>query len=284
MKKTFHKVKNYLLESELRISIFALLVVFLVIVLISLQYYGDPEFLEGILVEAHGMILDLVIIGVFILWLNLLRDKKERLRRYQEEIDDYREWTSDEASHRIAGNIKRLNKGGITNLFLSLCYMRKADLRNANLAHSSMHQVDLGESKLRETNLSHANLDTAFLGKSDLRNAVLDNANLTRARLHYAKAHGASFKNTNLSKADMSGGSFRSADFKGADFQKTKLVGADFSGADLRDTKNLAAESLLEASHLGYALLDKNIEDVIREQKPNLLKGYHPKKQAEPAH
>jgi hypothetical protein len=135
------------------------------------------------------MILDVLVIGIFILWLNLLRDRRERARRYQEEIDDYREWLSEEAAHRIAGGVRRLNAVGVCCVVLSRCYVRKADLRNVDLRGSPMHKIDLGESRLREANLTKANLDTAFLGHSDLRNAVFAGAVLTRARLLHVNAN-----------------------------------------------------------------------------------------------
>ena len=51
--------------------------------------YSESGFLEGILIEAHGMVLDILVIGVFILILNRLGQKQLDIRRYEEEIDDF---------------------------------------------------------------------------------------------------------------------------------------------------------------------------------------------------
>jgi hypothetical protein len=59
-------------------------------------------------------------------------------RRYQEEIDDLREWGCDEAAHRIADNIKRLNRSGITNIRLERCRLVRANLERVNLREADL--------------------------------------------------------------------------------------------------------------------------------------------------
>ena len=266
--------RDFLLGGELRIAALALGLGAIVVVLSSWDRYKDPAFREAILAEAHGMLFDILVIGMFILWLNLLRDRRERSRRFQEEIDDYREWASDEAAHRIAGNVRRLNALGVEAPVLSRCYLRKTDLRNAKLRGAPMHRVDLGESRLRGADLSGANLDTAFVGHSDLRNTIFDNALLVRARLIYVNANNASFRNADLRKADLRHGHFRSANFRGAKLDGTIFLGADLAGADIRNCPGLTADALLQARNLGYAKLDPDLEVAIRGRNPALLDSY----------
>lgn len=274
MRRRLAELREWVLASELRIGALALVAAIVLVGALSWDRYWSPDFREGILVEAHGMILDVLVIGIFILWLNLLRDRRERARRYQEEIDDYREWRSDEAAHRIAGGIRRLNALGVSDVTLSRCYVRKADLREAHLRGSPMHKIDLGESRLRGADLTNANLDTAFLGHSDLRNAVFAGAVLKRARLLHVNANNASFEGADLSKADLRHGRFRSTNFRGAVLERTVLTGADLAGADLRGSMGLTSEALLSASNLGYARLDPDIEAAVRAVRPELLDSY----------
>ena len=266
--------REWVLASELRIAAFALVAVTVIVGVVSRPRYSSSSFREGILTEAHGMILDVLVIGIFILWLNLLRDRRERARRYQDEIDDYREWRSDEAAHRIAGGIRRLNAMGVSAVVLSRCYVRKADLRDAQLRGAPMHKIDLGESRLRGADLARANLDTAFLGHSDLRNASFDGARLRRARLLHVNANNCSFRDADLSKADLRHGKFRSAIFCGALLERTIFLGADLAGADFRGCEGLTVDALLAAANLGYAKLDTDMEIAVREIRPHLLDSY----------
>ncbi|BEE18512.1 MULTISPECIES: pentapeptide repeat-containing protein [Aeromonas] len=271
-KRAFHEAT----KTEIRIAISVLIIATFVIICISHTHYSKPDFLEGILVESHGMLLDILVIGVFILWLNSHRLKTDRIERFLEEIDDFREWESQEASQRISGNIKRLNLSGVTKITLSRCYLRAADLRSVNLSHSPMHRVDLGKSRLRHARLDYVDLDTAFLGMCDLRATSFISANLERVRFFFARANGAIFTKANLRKADMKHGQFRNADFKECNFSEAKLTGADMAGADFRGATNLSIEELLKTKSLGYALFDVSIEKEILEKAPDLLRHYKP--------
>src|SRR5437879_4994356 len=138
LRRQLSRVGAFIVGSELRIAAFTASLLAVVVVLLSWYRYSDPGFVDNVLAGVHGTVIDILVIGLFILWLNRVRDLRERARRYHEEIDDYREWQSDEAAHRIAGGIRRLNSLGVSRIVLSRCYVRKTDLRGAHLAGSPM--------------------------------------------------------------------------------------------------------------------------------------------------
>jgi len=170
---------------------FGIAVVVAVIVIgASWQYWTTDfrEFLKNVAVEAHGMVFDLIVIGWLILWLNKRAERRMDIRRYKEEIDDYRNWKQEEASHRIAGIIKRLNKNGVTQINLSKCFLKGADLIGANLSNANLCLANLSKANLRKANLLSADLlsadlSDAVLYRADLRNANLSNADLRGAIL-----------------------------------------------------------------------------------------------------
>ncbi len=259
------------LKSEVRIATLALALATLGVVAVSWDKYSSADFIDGIRVEAHGMLLDIVVIGIFILWLNLKRQESERLLRYEEEIDDFREWKSEEASYRIAGRIRRLNAAGRESAFLSRCHLRRAILPGIRLSNTPMHQVDLGEANLRSATLDHVNLDTAFLGYSDLRGARITRSNLVRARLVHCKADGASFRGSNLRKAAFNGARLRGSDFRECDLTDSIFDGADLGGADLRDAKGLTAAALSRSHSLSYTRFDAELLAALKALCPDLL-------------
>ena len=190
---------------------------------------------EGLLIETFGMLLDVLVIGIIILWLNEIRDKKRRkeleIQRYQEEIDDFRGWDEKEATFRIVGNIRRLNKRGVTYINLIECYLMNARLNEANLK-----RADLRNAKLQEALLGGANLQTAYLRGANLE--------------------GASLVFTNLQGADL----------LNAKLQKAWLMRTNLSG-----TKNLNVEQLSKVLTLYEAKLDSELEAEIKEKFPHLL-------------
>lgn len=215
-------------------------------------YDYDQDFGENILVEAHGMLFDILVIGIFILWLNKQGEKHLEITRYQEEIDDFRGWESDEASHRIKGNITRLNRNGVTNIDLFGCFLAGANLVSATL--------------------SSARLTDATLTNADLTFADLSSANLTRADLSGARLTRADLSNATLTNADLSGATLVGVNLTGADLSGARLSGAVMFDVVLRGVQFLTVEQLCEAETLHRLIgLVPDLMEQIKEQCPHLL-------------
>jgi uncharacterized protein YjbI with pentapeptide repeats len=110
-----------------------------------------------------------------------LGEKRLLIQRYEDEINDFRDWDSDEASHRIAGNVRRINQlrkipSNLGNVYLVDAYLPGADLRSAYI----------GKSNLQGTYLHNAQLQRAYLGTTQLQDATLSYADLSDADLNGA--------------------------------------------------------------------------------------------------
>ncbi len=143
---------------------------------------------DDILVEANGMVFDLLVFGVLLSVYESLRQKRDKIERLKEEIDDYRHWDEKEATFRIIGAVKRLNKLGISEINLAGCFLRKVRCFEINLSKATLENANLSKailvfSNLSRANLSKANLSGAALMICDLSNANLSNANLSGAKL-----------------------------------------------------------------------------------------------------
>ena len=187
----------------------------------------EHDFLENILIEAHGMWFDIVILGAILTWYEKATDKRNDIKRLEEEIDDYRNWKEAEATYRIIGCIKRLNRLNVTALKLHGCF-----LKNANL----VERVNLTSSEIWESNLEDARLHGAYL--IDCR---FNGSNLKSTKFDYAT----------LKEADFHGSCLRKASFKGA-----WLNSAIFNRADLRDV-NFQYANIDEATEFDEAIVGR---------------------------
>ncbi len=243
-----------------------------VVVPISLPFYlNDPwNFLENIAAEAHGMVFDLLVIGWFMLWLNRLAERRLRTSRYLEEIDDYLGWHSPEATHRIVGNIRRLNRNGIRTGFklteaflkganLSGAFLEESDLWGANLRTAQLHGTRLNGSNLAGADLQQADLTGAVLAEADLRGANLTEADLERAFLEKADLRGATFTGADLQFASLPHARLTRARFVGANLRGAHLEGADLTGADFGGA-TLHGASLDEAVLKGASFANADLE------------------------
>lgn len=227
-----------------------------IVVPISIPFYqkSAPDFWGNIVAEAHGVLFDLIIIGWFLFWVNRVGERRIRFTRYREEIEDYLGWNSPEATLRIVGNIRRLNRGGITSGFrLTEAHLEGAKLGGAEMAGTDLWGAHLERAGLRETNLNGSNIAGAVLDGADLAHALLRKVDLRGASMNEAD-----LERVDLIEADLRGASLLSADLQyavlhGVDLRRARLGGANLRGANL-DRANLEGANLEHASLRGASL------------------------------
>jgi hypothetical protein len=228
-------------------------------------------YLKNLIIEAHGILFDIAILGILLFWINKNGDRQKRIRKYLEEIEDIRFWHSAEASYKILGNVKRLGREKIHKLDLHNCFLRNINLSHLNLTFSNLNYSNLSlssfiESNLMNTQLNHANLENSNLNKTNFKGASLNGALLTNAkgiRTHFA--------NANLIKVN-----FSNAFFIDANFHNTDLSGADFNNAsfympDFSNAKGLTAEQLSKVKVILNPKMDELIFKEIQENFPQIL-------------
>jgi len=263
----------HIVEKPLLTSAVVLLFVSITVIGFSLPYYlaDFGGFWPQILAEAHGMIFDIAVIGILLFWLNQNGERRQRIRTYKDEIDDFRLWESEEAAFRTVGNIKRLNRHRINEINLVNCYLAKTNLNYVNLKGSNLNSANLCNSSLIETNLENTRFNQTNL----------ENSNLNQANLKGAYASGANFKDSFLIKTQFEGAfliktNFRNAFLMEANLQNSYLMGADFENAslykaDLRGVKGLTLEQLAKAKTLYLAKFDDELLEQVNAQVPELV-------------
>jgi hypothetical protein len=200
-------------------------------------------FLANVVAEVHGVLLDLLLFGCLLLWLDQKAERRRRIRRYRDSIEDFLGWESEEALHRIRGNIRRLNREGVTPETLKNAYLSGANLQDADVSDASLAGADLSSANLR-----NADLSGTYLGTADLSGADLQEANLSGA--HFGEFVG-------RSRSEGAG--------------ETRLAGANLRGANLRNLRKASAQTFAEVETLYKAQLDPDLEAEIEDQYPHLI-------------
>ncbi|MDV3307661.1 MAG: pentapeptide repeat-containing protein [Cyclobacteriaceae bacterium] len=273
--KKFNDRLNAILEKPLLTSTIVLVIVALVVIGLSLKYYRRDfdSFIQQVLAEAHGMIFDIAVIGILIFWLNQNGEKRQRIRTYRDEIDDFRLWESEEAAFRTVGNIKRLNRHKIYEINLVNCHLPRTNLNYVRLTGSNLNSANISQSSLIEADLEGARLNQTNF----------ENSNLNQANLKGAFASGANFKDAFLIKARFDEAfliktNFRNAFLMEANLRNAYLMGADFENAslykaDLRGAKGLSVDQLAVAKTLYLAKFDDEVLEQIKTNLPELVGG-----------
>lgn len=273
MIKSFTKITQYILTKPILTSFLVLLGLSVVVMTLSLPHYLNrfDVFFPQILVEAHGMLFDVAIIGILIFWLNKVGEERLRIKTYQDEIDDFRLWESDEAAFRTVGNIKRLNQNKIYNINLVNCYLARTNLSHVNLAASNLNSCNL-----TSANMIGCNLEGARLNQTNLENAQLNQVNFKGSF-----ASGANFKDAVLIKANFEKAFLIKTDFTNAFLMEANLSGCHVTGAhfdnanlykaDLRGIRGLDLNNLGTVKTLFKAKFDEEVMDQLLQLYPELL-------------
>jgi hypothetical protein len=260
-------------EKPILTSTIVLVFVTIIVVSISMPYYLNEfhTFFAQVLAEAHGMIFDILIIGILIFWLNKTGEKRSRIRTYKDEIDDFRLWESEEAAFRTVGNIKRLNRHKLYNINLAHSYLVKtnlnyvkligANLNYANLFNSAMIDVDLENARLNQTNFENCNMNQSNFSKAYANGAIFKDAYLIKANFEKAFLIKADFNNAFLMEANLQGAYLTGADFTNANLYK----------ADLRGARGLSIEALANARTLYLAKFDDEVAQTMLQDFPELV-------------
>lgn len=235
-------------HEEIRIALSAFFIVTAIVVFLSfvMEFYFKPAFLENILVEAHGMIMDIFVIGFIMAWLIKKGEKNRQIQSYIDEIDDFRYWVSEEATYRIRGNIRRLNRNDVANIILTSCYLKGVNLGGVNLQKAHLNKAHLENASLVNINLQDA----------DLSGANFKNADLAFSNLQYANLQSTDLRFANLFDVDL-----RHANLENTDLEAANLINAKFS----------TIEQFSKAKTLYAAKIDEAVIIQIKNQYPHLF-------------
>jgi uncharacterized protein YjbI with pentapeptide repeats len=263
----------YIIERPILTAVVVLFLASLTVMLLSLKYYlRDADGFWGqVLVEAHGMLFDIAIIGILLFWLNQNGEIRQRIRTYQNEIDDFRLWRSEEAAFRTVGNIRRLNRHKIFEINLVNCHLPKTNLSYVNLKASNLNSANVSNCSLIEINFENCRLNQTNF----------ENSNLNGANLRGAYASGSNFQDaylikTNMENAFLIKSNFKNAFLMEANMANSYLMGADFENAslykaDLRGAQGLTAEQLVKAKTLYLAEMEPDLKEEILRLAPQLI-------------
>lgn len=266
----------------------ALLVALLVLGILVALYAAfpalHPGYWSGVHVELTGFLFDLLFFGVAVEIIREWRAKKQTVARYQEEIQDFKRWSTDEGRLRIAGAVRRLVKMGktkidFTGMTLTDFSFRVNDIRS--ISGSVFYEGEWGTLSSRES-VHLENVDFSFVNCSDVVFSAFDPFHGLGIFEPPVKIKDCSFQKSNLSHAIFNGASLEWTDeppdrieeetenpdgsmspvqnvfpaFDRAELTGTSFVNARFKRADFRK-----AENVLEADFSGATGLEDCVFD-----------------------
>lgn len=223
----------------------------ILVVVLGVADFLFPPNPKDLLVEAHGLVMDLLVFGCLIAWFNHYRARRDLVERYREELDDFRLWAGEEGILRKVGIIRRLREMGLPLPNLERMRLPGAVLRGVYFKEAHLDDVDFQGAHLDHSNFELANLKRTLLQGAGLRGANLKLASLLGAHLEDANLQGAC-----LQQAFLEGARFDRADLRGANLQNTHFILAPSDEPDYEERSRWITEGVcFEEANLGGAVL-----------------------------
>ncbi|GGN24183.1 MULTISPECIES: pentapeptide repeat-containing protein [Marinomonas] len=230
----------------------------------------NREFWENVLVEAHGLLFEIFVIGFIVLWLDSRRQKVEHIERNMEHLWDLNTLQEKEVIKKKIGSVKRLNDANI----------HKIDVTDLLLEDVTLKSFVFKESKLFGLKLKSCNIFDLELINSKVNSGEFSESSFKRCNLSGSLFKNANFSNTemtgiDLRKADLFRAKFNSANLEAADLRQANLKKAVFQDASLRNANikmcaNVDLESLAKANDLDYIKADDEIISGLLRLRPDM--------------
>lgn len=251
--------RNWFIQSKAAFFLFASLIWAGFMYLLDSK---DEKFAwHDLLVEANGLFFDLIVFGILLTIYEAAKEKKDKVERLHEEIEDYRGWDEKEAMFRIVGAIKRLNKLKIYSIHLKNCFLQGANLEGATLVRANLEAAVLQDSNLKNANLSNAHLRWANIQNANLDEANLHNANLNGANLNETRLYRANLRDANFDAATIRKALLWDADLRRADLWRADMEGADLRSANLEGAKLYGLPLYSRSTPYGQVFLSTNLQN-----------------------
>lgn len=225
-------IQSWFFDHPVRFYLGIIIVSAFILIPVGLQ--NSINYREDVLVEAHGLLFDLLVFGILLaVYEKVKEDYKERklkTERYKQEIAEFQDWKSDEAKFKIRANVLRLNKLGFTEIDLSEVDLSNLDLKNVKFNNSSLFKCDFSSSNMANSEFKNVSCSSSvFKGNK----TFLLNANFQDTHFQYCDFSGTYLNGANFSRASLSSIDFRGADMRNINFEKAYFYDPNLDGAEV---------------------------------------------------
>jgi uncharacterized protein YjbI with pentapeptide repeats len=230
----------------------------------------EKSFWENILVEMHGMVIELIIVGILVIWLDSRRSKNNEVIRLIEDLEDYAELDFPEINVKKLGHLKRLNSAGIKEINVQNLLLNHLKLRNLSIENSKMIGLKVFNGGLYNTNFSNVNMRSSNFENATIQNSIFKNCILLKSNFKDGICKGVSFEKSSIERVDYTNCNLQSSLFLGCDMRGVKLQGANLKQCSFKEVIHLDINELAKASCLDYIAISDDLLEQLKIIRPDM--------------
>lgn len=275
---------NYLLKTHLRIS--GAIFLFTTVIVFGITGFWpnvsesvfpnsswglyNKNFWEGVLVEAHGLLFEILVIGLILLWLDSRRQKTEYIEKNLENLWDLNTLQENEVIKKKMGSVKRLNDAKVFKIDVTDLLIVDVNIKNFVFKESKLFGLKLKNCKIFDLELTKSKVNSGEFSDSSFKRCNLSGSDFKNADFSNAKIIGINLQKANLLRAKFTSANLETADLRGANLDKAVFQDASLRNANIRMCLNVDLNSLAKASNLDYIKADDDIISGLLQLRPNI--------------
>lgn len=271
-------------KSPVRTALIVTSVIFLLVISVSLcwDYVSatvlpnttagiyKKVFWENILVEMHGVMLELAVIGVLIVWLDSRRNRNSEITRLHEDLNDYALLDFPEINVKKLGHLKRLNSMGVKSFNVQNLVLSNLVVKNFAAVDSNLIGLKVRSSTLANSNFSNVKMRSSSFENAVIRNTKFEKCDLLKSNFLDATCKGISFHESSVERADFTNCDLQSSYFVDSDVRGIKLKGANLNRCSFRGARNVEVKELAKAASLDYIVLEEELLEQLLKLRPDI--------------
>lgn len=230
----------------------------------------SKEFWENLLVEAHGMVIELFIVGVLVISLDSRREKHNEIARLKEDLNDYAMLDFPEINVKKQGHLKRLHDAGIYTINIQNLILNELHLNKIKITDSKMIGLKIISGSLSNSSFLDVMMRSSNFEKSVIKNTNFEKCNLYKAKFKDSRCRGMSLRNSSVVSVDFTNCDLQSAIFVGADIANAIFIGANLKQASFLHAKNINIHELAKANCLDYISLPSEHMEELKKIRPDM--------------
>ena len=274
LSKDWYKI--YFKPATIGNNYFWIFIIVFALVSILISFLKDrinDDFWLGVLVEATGFLFDIFLFGIIYTVFDFISNKRRLIVGFLNEIEFFKTWESEEASHRIAGNIKLLNNENYTKIDFTGIKLSHVNLRGCSLSESyfletEFYQVDFRQSNFSNTLIIFSEFEYCYFNNSSFknlgeerccsyfRNCFLSDCDFSGSYLGNINFEDCIISGCNFSDCDMEHATFRNCIVESKDWMNELNISEHYH--TLLDSKYLIEEVAITDDHSMLSLIKED--------------------------
>lgn len=219
----------------------------------------NRDFWENVLVEMHGMVVELAVVGVLLLWLDGRRGRKKELAKCREDLKNYATLDFPESHLKKIGALKTLISAGEVGLDARYLHLSGRSLADINISGWNLIGFKVNGGKLEKSKFENVDVRSSNFVQCKIKNVTFEGGSLYRCKFEGAKLRQVVFKNVRLEKAEFTRCDMPSTIFDGVSLRGVKFEGANLANSTFKSAFDIDVHELSKAASLDHIAINETL-------------------------